>query len=136
MADSTHEQVITFGHDTTMHWPCRRGDFLLWLESPGLFAKEPSMADFWEMRDGDFVTITNRADDLPTWFELHPSEAQGDLVQVLMAKLNAGWQPPDEPMDGSNLWRLKAGDRLAWVGTHARARQQAMVYWRFWTARN
>jgi hypothetical protein len=68
------------------------------------------------MRDGYHVTITNRLEDLPPWFELHPTEVCDDFVHRLMAKLAKGGYPP-QPLDGPNLWRAKAGDRLAWIGT-------------------
>ncbi len=118
MVDAAYERVMmAFGRDTTVRWPCRRGDFVLWLQ-PGSPLGRPSldMPDFWEMRDGDFITITNRGSDLPSWFEVHPSEVRDALAHAVMDKLNAGWQPPDEPMDGPHLWRLRAGDRVVWVG--------------------
>jgi hypothetical protein len=69
----------------------------------------------WELRDGDYVTITSRIQDLPPWFELHLTEAHGVIALQMIAKLNEGYQP-GEVMDGPNLWRIPAGDRLAWVG--------------------
>jgi hypothetical protein len=74
-----------------------------------------NVPDFWVMRDGDWVTITNRVEDLPPWFELHPLEAAGNIVYWMMKRLNDGYQP-SEPCDGPNLWRVFAGDRLVWVG--------------------
>jgi hypothetical protein len=71
---------------------------------------------FWQMRDGDFVTITNRWADLPVWFELHPSEVADAAAFEMMKRLSAGYRPK-APMDGPNIWRAKAGDRLAWVTT-------------------
>jgi hypothetical protein len=67
------------------------------------------------MRDGYHVTITNRLEDLPLWFRLHPTEICDSFVYKMMAKVEKG-DYPNEPMDGPNLWRLKSGDRLAWVG--------------------
>jgi hypothetical protein len=67
------------------------------------------------MKDGDWVTITNRVQDLPPWFELHPLEAAGTIVYWMMKKLNDGYQH-SEPLDGPNVWRIFAGDRLVWVG--------------------
>jgi hypothetical protein len=66
------------------------------------------------MRDGDHLTITNRWADLPDWFELHPREVAGSAVREMKKRLDAGYKP-NEVMDGPNLWRLKAGDRLVWV---------------------
>lgn len=67
------------------------------------------------MRDGNFITITNRVPDLPDWFDLHPLEVSGSLTNWMMKRLKEGYQP-QEPVDGPNLWRVPAGDRLAWVG--------------------
>jgi hypothetical protein len=73
--------------------------------------------DLWEMRDGHRVTITNRPEDLPAWFSLHPTEVSDALAYKMIAKIENGYTP-GEPMDGSNVWRLKSGDRVAWVGAH------------------
>src|SRR5439155_22995963 len=53
--------------------------------------------------------------DVPAWFELHPLEAAGALVYLIMEKLNSGYQP-GEPCDGPNLWRIFSGDRMGWIG--------------------
>lgn len=102
--------------------PCRRGDYLLWITPKSMMhllrgggQDAWQMADFWEMRDGDFVTLTNRRSDLPSWFQLHPTEVAGREVPRMMARLKSGWEP-GEITDGPNIWRVKAGDRLAWVG--------------------
>src|SRR5207245_1747390 len=73
------------------------------------------VSDLWELKNGDFVTITNRIEDVPPWFELHPLEAAGRLAYWMMEKLNSGYKP-SEPCDGPNLWRIFAGDRLLWIG--------------------
>jgi hypothetical protein len=71
--------------------------------------------DLWEMRDGYRLIVTNRLEDLPPWFRLHPTEVYGSLAYRMMDKVEKG-DYPSEPMDGPNLWRLKSGDRVAWVG--------------------
>src|SRR5262249_45609335 len=48
-------------------------------------------------------------------FQLHPSEVCNSRVHKLIPKVERG-DYPLEPMDGPNLWRLKSGDRVAWVG--------------------
>lgn len=68
------------------------------------------------MRDGDFVTITNRWADLPAWFKLHPNEVSDTAAFEMMKRLNAGYKPT-EPLNSPNIWRVKAGDRLVWVTT-------------------
>ena len=60
------------------------------------------------------VTITNRWPDLPAWFEFHPLEVGDGAVWEMKKRLDAGYKPKDV-MDGPSLWRVKAGDRLAWV---------------------
>lgn len=67
------------------------------------------------MRDGEQVTITNRPKDFPVWFELHPTEVCDSLALEMAARIKEG-RYPNEPLDGPNLWRLKSGDRVAWVG--------------------
>jgi hypothetical protein len=107
-----------FERDTTLRWSCREGDYIIWARFQGLFStpgKEYKVIDIWELRDGNFVTITNRRVDLPDWFELHPLEVSDSLVWWMKKKLDEGYRPGD-PIDGPNLWRVLAGDRIAWVG--------------------
>jgi hypothetical protein len=117
MAETSTPETISFRRDTTMRWPCREGDFLLWFGYRDIFSGTESIQcyDFWEMCDGYHVTITNRLEDLPPWFRLHPTEVCDSFVYKMMAKVEKG-DYPSEPMDGPNLWRLKSGDRVAWVG--------------------
>lgn len=106
---------ISVERDTTLRWSCREGDFVLWIRCGNILAApQPIVVDVWALRAGDWITITNRVADLPVWFALHPTEVQGVLVYD-MRKLERGHQP-GEVMDGPNLWRLKTGDRLAWLG--------------------
>lgn len=115
--------ISVFGTDTTLRWSCRAGDFLIWFRWKNILADPEhgvTIPDMWEMRTGDFATITNRAADLPSWFELHPTEVCNSLVPPMMEKLKRGWKPGDI-VDGPNLWRLRAGDRMAWVGDPRRS---------------
>jgi len=93
------------------------GDFLLWFGYPDLFSGPEAIEcyDLWQMRDGYHVTTTYRLEDLPRWFRLHPTEVCDTFVYRMMVKVEKG-DYPSEPMDGPNLWRLKSGDRVAWVG--------------------
>ena len=61
------------------------------------------------------MTITSRIEDLPSWFELHPTEVWGRAARVMSARIKAGYEPGDI-MDGPNIWRVWTGHRLAWVG--------------------
>jgi hypothetical protein len=119
---NTLTKAMSFRSDSTTRWSCREGDYLLWVRYKGLLESlgapqedQFGVSDFWVMKDGDWVTITNRVQDLPPWFELHPLEVAGTIVYWMMKKLNDGYQP-SEPLDGPNVWRVFAGDRLVWVG--------------------
>jgi len=109
---------IIFGKDHTVRLSCRAGDYLLWCGFNGMFSPKDnqySINDIWQLSDGDFITITNRQVDLPSWFELHPLEVSGPLVHWMMKKLDSGYQP-SEIVDVPNVWRAFTGDRLVWVG--------------------
>jgi len=110
-----------FQADTTVRLSCRSGDYLMWVRFRGLVAGERhqfGIQDLWQLKDGNFITITNRREDLPPWFELHPLETSGLLVYWMQKKLKEGHKP-SAPVDVPNIWRVFAGDRLAWVG-HSR----------------
>jgi hypothetical protein len=119
----------SFGRDSTIRWSTRGGDYVMWVRCVNLFGQGESayrILDFWELRDGDFVTITNRPEDLPVWFELHPTEVRNALAHKMMARLNAG-HSPGVPADGPNLWRARSGDRLVWVGGRGSERTREPV---------
>ena len=103
--------MVRFNADMTLRWACRAGDYLLWARFQGGY----TIADIWELRDGNSVTLTNRVADLPAWLDLHPLEAAGRSIGWMQRKLADGYSPAG-PVDGPNLWRVFAGDRLAWVG--------------------
>jgi hypothetical protein len=111
MSSTTLPPVRRFGDDLTLRWSCRVGEFVLWVGLQNFLASDRecgwTIRDFWLMRDGDFVTITNRSADLPPWFELHPSEVCGSAVYKMMERLAAGYQPK-EPMDAPTIWRVNA----------------------------
>ena len=52
-----------------------------------------TVIDLWELGEGNSVTITNRPEDLPEWFELHPTETSGSLVYKMLRRINEGYQP-------------------------------------------
>jgi hypothetical protein len=89
-----HSPVSRFGPDTTLRWSCRAGDYVLWMrvEAGASASTPPTILDFWQMQDGDSLTITNRGADIPAWLDL------------------------DQYEDGPNFWRVCPGDRVAWVG--------------------
>ena len=107
-----------FRQDTTIRLSCRTGDYLLWCRYKGGFSQKNDqyeINDIWQLSDGDFITITNRGIDLPSWFELHPLEVSNSLIYWMQRKLEAGYKPNDI-VDNSHIWRVFAGDRLVWVG--------------------
>ncbi|MEW5882131.1 MAG: hypothetical protein AB1761_17020 [Pseudomonadota bacterium] len=113
---------ITFDSDMTLRWACRQGDYVFWARLQGTFAThgpEYRVADIWKLHDGDFITLTNRVADLPAWFDLHPLEVSGSLVWWMKKRLDEGYGPGD-PIDGPNLWRVFAGDRIVWAGPSRR----------------
>src|SRR4051794_22214945 len=103
ISESFMPEVIQFTGDMTLWWPCRRGDQLLWFRSASLLAGKNSLQcyDSWQMRDGSHVRITNRLEDFPSWFQLHPLEICGSLVYKLYKKIEEG-DYPDAPVDGPN----------------------------------
>ena len=72
-SDSDLIEVIR--EDTTIVLPGRVHDHLSWIRGTG-FLGDPAdgvaILDFWQLRAGDRITITNRHEDLPEWFELSP----------------------------------------------------------------
>jgi hypothetical protein len=66
--------------------------------------------------------ITNRQEDLPPCFDLHPTEVCNSLAFKMMAKIKNGYEP-GEPMDGPNIWRLRSGDRVVSVGAERAERR-------------
>ena len=118
MTASASEPILSFGRNTTLHWSCQTGDHVLWMRWANSIlsvSNDPAILDLWEMKDSDSIIITNRVVDLPTWFELHPTEVSGSNVYWMLAKLKAGYKPA-EPVEGPNLWRILAGDRVVWMG--------------------
>jgi hypothetical protein len=114
-----YDAVLTrTGRAFTARWSCRKGDYLVWLRRDP-FAKldnEAQILDLWSMPDGAFVTITNRWQDFPPWFDLHPLEVKNTLVKWMQERVDAS-DYPGEPIDGPNIWRAKGGDRIVWVGS-------------------
>lgn len=114
-------QPQQFGSDETIRLSCRNGEAVMWLAIKSPIACDKwDILDFWEMNDGDYVTVTNRVVDLPVYFDLHPTEAFGSEAYAMQERLDSGWQPGD-PVEGPNLWRVKAGDRLVWVDSRLRS---------------
>jgi hypothetical protein len=114
--DSDHK-IVRFDRAMTERLEAVYGDILIWFRPGGFLQLEEdwTVIDLWELSEGHSVTITNAREDLPDWFELHPTETSGSLAREMLKRLDEGYQP-GEIMDGPNLWRVMAGDRLAWIG--------------------
>jgi hypothetical protein len=57
MLAANQPEIIDFGRDMTLRWPCRQGDFILWIGYLNILSGSESMQirDLWEMRDGYHV---------------------------------------------------------------------------------
>ena len=112
---SASDQVTTIDGSATHRLECRAGDMLVWLKPESLVSLSPRVTDYWFLRADDRVTITNRLADLPTWFQLHPTEANDAVVFEMARKLEAGWIPGPITEGSNTFWRVSAGDRLVWL---------------------
>jgi hypothetical protein len=111
------ETIIQFQNKETLRWQVSAGDHILWVRWKDIFssASDVAILDFWEMRGGDGVSITNRIEDLPSWFELCPTEVTGfSACMAMKERIDEGYRR-EEPIEGPNLWRAMAGDRLIWL---------------------
>jgi len=111
-------KIVRFDRAMTNRWEACYGGILIWFRPGGFLQLEEedwTVIDLWPLSEGHSVTITNAREDLPDWFELHPTETSGSLAREMLKRLDEGYQP-GEIMDASNLWRVMAGDRLAWIG--------------------
>jgi hypothetical protein len=118
MKSEDNDPVCDFLSDMTLRWSCRRGDYVLWFTWTNIFADPQHgirIKDLWEMKDGDFLTITNRLGDMPGWFTFHPTEVCDSLAYKMLERFNKG-DYPEEPVEGPNIWRPKTGDHLVWLG--------------------
>ena len=108
-----------FGRDTTIRLSCRAGDYLLWCSPKGVFSDQYNVNDTWQLKDGDFITITNRHADLPPWFKLHPRETAGVLAMRLYGGKQLSLDQIEEPIvDGPNIWRAVVA--IGWYGLESK----------------
>jgi hypothetical protein len=98
-------------------WFFRQGDYLFWFRRDPISSPraEAQILDVWSPSNESFVTITNRWQDFPSWFDLHPREVCNSLLGWMRSRIQAR-DYPEEPIDGPNIWRAKGGDRIVWVG--------------------
>jgi len=107
--------LLNIHKDTTVRLSFRTGDFLIHSRIEDIFTNKLSIIDIWELKDKQSAILTNRVEDLPNWFLLHPSEVRNLLAYKMLDKFNRG-EYPSEPIDGPNIWRARAGDRIIWIG--------------------
>jgi hypothetical protein len=113
----SENSISNFLSNATLKWLCLKGDYVFWFTWTNIFADpqhEIKIKDLWEMKEDDFLTITNRIEDMPKWFSFHPTEVCNSLAYRLLEKFNNG-DYPEEPFDAHNIWRPKIGDRLVWL---------------------
>jgi hypothetical protein len=65
----------------------------------------------WQMKDGDYLTITNRTQDMPGYFSLHPTEVCNSLAYRVLEQYNKT-KLPARPISAPMLLRPKTADRL------------------------
>lgn len=126
MTNDQEPTIARFGNNETRRLSCQEGQYLWWLRPKSMFAKgnlnDWSIVDFWAFKDGDFVTITNRAVDLPGGFELYPTEVSGRNIPLYRSKIESG-DYPGEPITANHIWRVMTGGRLVWVHPKARLKR-------------
>lgn len=110
--------VIRFRGNTTLSWPMRDGDSLIWFRARGASNTPDSMMieQRWNFRDGDAVILTNRVVDIPVWFELHPDDVCNAQCFAAESRLTGKVYLFTAPDTGQHIWRIPAGNRLAWIG--------------------
>jgi len=103
--------------NTTIKLTCQEHDILIRCSPKGLLENQSppyKLVDFWEMRLGDRITITNKIEDFPSWFHIHPLEVRGEYMNWMEQRLNNGYKPV-EPIVAPNLWRIFFGNVLAHI---------------------
>ena len=110
--------VVRFRADTTLRWPMRDGDSLIWFKGHHASAKPHSLPirQGWNVRDGDSVCLTNRVVDIPEWFELHPDDVCNSQCYAAEPRLIGNCYLFKGQATGQHIWRVPAGDRLVWIG--------------------
>jgi len=88
------QELVSIFTRGTLRWTCRSGDFVIWIRFTELSEDaELEILGLWQTKRGDYVTITNKKDDIPEWTK--------DL----------GFSP-----EYPSFWRVIPGDRVVWVG--------------------
>ena len=72
--------------------------------------------DVWAVGRGDFITITNRLEDVPDWLAIYPTEVANKNVEKMRNKLSTGNIPHFVTNDYENVWKPNISDFIVWVG--------------------
>ena len=113
-----NEKTVHISSNMTLRLQLQQDDVMLWLRYRGMIfspSSRPDILDVWRHVEGDSALITNRAEDLPDWFTLHPTECANQLAYARMASLAAG-ESVEDPVEGPHIWRVLPEDRLVWSG--------------------
>src|SRR5690348_4263922 len=105
--------VTPIGRDTSLRLSCRNGDQVIWWRWLNILAQEPDVRDVWQLQDQDWILVTTRSADLPSWFDRRPRGDERSYAHTLK-RVRAGELPP-EPLEGPHIWRVLAGDRITWT---------------------
>ena len=111
-------------------FPLSAGDLLLHFSSESGGLSQSGIGDLWQMCSAAQLWCADRKELMPPGFQLHHSELGGS---------NGGTGSGDV-MHFPNLWRVRAGDRLALIGERLHAdsgmcyiilefQKSALVYW-------
>lgn len=93
--------------------PALKGDFVMHFPTDPLAGPSAKPSDFWLFGQPADFGIVSKFSELPAWFTLHPSEMQDQVAESVIPKLQGKALFPD-PFYLPNLWRAKAGDRIAY----------------------
>lgn len=120
--------------------PAMKGDFVMHFPIGHLAGPSARPTDFWLFGQLVEFGIVSKFSELPAWFTLHPSEMQYEVAEAMIPKLQGKASLPD-PVYLPNLWRAKAGDRIAYFferpwtnpsenGIVIDIAEDALVFWR------
>jgi len=108
-------RTTKFDGSESANLPLRPKDLVLHFRTQMVSPDRPEILDFWQMKGECELWITNKEEELPPGFELHPKEVCNDLARKMGCKLNSGWAP-GEFVQYPTIWRVRAGDRVVIVG--------------------
>ena len=117
MSIANQHEIIRFAQDMTLRWPCRRGDFILWMGYADIFGGPESIKihDLWEMRDGYHVTDYEPPRRFPRVVRT-PSDRSVQQSRAKDGGQNRGGPLSPRAIRRAQPLAAQTGDRVAWVG--------------------